>query len=261
MNEKELDEILDSWKADEAPASLRQSVRAEFAAHRVPAMTPVAAPRRRWFGIGWGFRRLAVTAAGLGGVLLVVTQAFPQALGLADEPPFVVESQFVRYNESGPPTVVMLATSYSQPGGKEVMLSRSLPDQPWSTFLVRGIDAVHSFMGIAGRIHRAGPAGANLIARASIDCDDGSCHLVRYVNLLGDARNTCGADPDAEQETILSHRTVTLRRESRGGERVAVWLAPDLQCFALRAVTEERRADGTFHVVSEKTALKVSVNR
>ena len=38
-------------------------------------------------------------------------------------------------------------------------------------------------------------------------------------------------------------------------------MAPDLSCFALRATVEMQLEDGRWNLVSEKKAVKVTVNR
>ena len=37
-------------------------------------------------------------------------------------------------------------------------------------------------------------------------------------------------------------------------------MVPDLGCFALRITIEEQRLDGTFRPVSDKQALRVTLN-
>ena len=43
--------------------------------------------------------------------------------------------------------------------------------------------------------------------------------------------------------------------------RVTVWMAPALNCFALRATVEAQQADGSWTLESEKKALRVTMNR
>jgi hypothetical protein len=62
------------------------------------------------------------------------------------------------------------------------------------------------------------------------------------------------------QDRILDYPTTVVREEFRDG-RTTLWMAPELSCFALRATTEHQQADGTWMLMSEKNALKVTVNR
>jgi len=62
------------------------------------------------------------------------------------------------------------------------------------------------------------------------------------------------------RETILNYPTVAVQLGSGDQRRLTLWTAPDLGCFALKITTEERRPDGTFHLVSKKQALNVTLN-
>jgi hypothetical protein len=62
-------------------------------------------------------------------------------------------------------------------------------------------------------------------------------------------------------EVILNYPTVAAQHEIGGGRLMTVWMAPQLSCFALRARIEALQPDGSRTTVSEKKAVKVTLNR
>jgi hypothetical protein len=129
MNDTELDEMLDSWTARPATASLRERAQAGFTAAMEPR--PLPATRVNWKN---AFARralkglLAVAVVALGAFVLVVTQAVPQTLRLVSPPvqvPYVVDSEFIQYASDGSSEVAMHTASYSQVR-TEFLLSRTL---------------------------------------------------------------------------------------------------------------------------------------
>jgi hypothetical protein len=60
-------------------------------------------------------------------------------------------------------------------------------------------------------------------------------------------------------ETILNHPTTAVQLPMRPN-RMTLWLAPDLACFALRITSETMRPDGSFRVWQMKQAVKVNMN-
>jgi hypothetical protein len=75
-------------------------------------------------------------------------------------------------------------------------------------------------------------------------------------------RTSHGDSKVVGQEVILNYPTTAVEQDF-GGERgrLTVWMAPELSCFALRATIQEKQPDGSWKLVSEKKALKVTVNR
>ena len=126
MNDTELDEMLDKWQAPPVPASLRENVRAGVAANL--QQKPLR-DRRRTLGhsVATGaLARACLPAAGLGVglLLLLVTQALPQTPPPVNIP-YTVDSEFVRYEDDGSPSVEMYLTSYTNQNGAEALVSRS----------------------------------------------------------------------------------------------------------------------------------------
>jgi hypothetical protein len=275
MPDTELDEILASWTAPQAPASLRERARAGFSTAMEQKTIPVAR-------VSWktAFARrarkglLAVAVVTLGAFVLVVTQAVPQTLRLVSPPvqaPYIVESEFVQYAGDGSPEVVMRTTSYSQ-DGTEVLLSRTLPLQnPIGTAIARTLDAglLHIRLGSPLRglptefeeRRRAILADPNHIGLVT-GCARPMCWVTDhyYFSGIGDARTGCAAVGVVGHETILNYPTVAARRPQGESKRMTLWMAPDLGCFALRETLEERGPGGAFRLVSGKQALKVTWN-
>ena len=135
MNDKELDELLDTWSAPPPPASLRQAVRSDFAM----ATPRVRRTRRRLFAVA----ALAATA-----FLLVVASALPQTVKVVapfSGIPYTVDSEFVSYAPDGSPAQHIFTTSYSR-NGNEVILSRSEAGNPLHTALWQVVVTVHLFL-------------------------------------------------------------------------------------------------------------------
>jgi hypothetical protein len=64
------------------------------------------------------------------------------------------------------------------------------------------------------------------------------------------------------QDIILNYPVTVVQQPHRAGmEMVTLWMAPELSCFALRATIHAKQPDGTWKLISEKRALKVTVNR
>ena len=102
MNDSELDEILNEWRAPSPPPSMRKRVQAGFLTLR---------PRkRRW-------RKSVVAAGALASAtfFLLVTQAFPQHPARL---PWSVDSEFVRYADDGSASIEMDSTSYESNGAE-----------------------------------------------------------------------------------------------------------------------------------------------
>jgi hypothetical protein len=242
MNDTELDQILDKWRAPAAPASLRENMRAGFAVSH--ETTAGVWPRRV---IVFARRSLLAGAILVTGafLLLLVAQAFPQTLGLSPpvKIPYIVESEFVRYLDDGTARVAAHLTSYND-NGREVILSMSFAGDPIGN-VIRQIQAFWRQLTqpFAVNTERKEPSAQ---ARAE------------FVAAL--IRAGCAQGEVLGHETILNHQTVASQGGLRNGRRLTVWRAPDLECYPLRVDTEEQRPDGTFRLVSRQQALKVTVN-
>jgi len=275
MNDTELDEMLDTWSAPAAPASLREHVRAGFIAGIEEKRIP-AAPRRSASAFARRARKslLVVAVVVLGAFALVVTRAVPQTIKLVSpqvQAPYTVDSEFVRYTgDEGAGEVEMYTTSYSQ-DGIEVLLSRTLPGNAIGTAIARTLDA--GLFRFARLVHspnltpemeervRAARADPNHITLYT-GCDRPTCWVTAHYGFrgIGGVATGCAQGGVIGRETILNYPTVAAQRPLGDSKRMTLWMAPDLGCFALRETLEERGSDGTFRRVSGKRAIKVTWN-
>jgi hypothetical protein len=257
MNDTELDDLLDLWVAPPPPASVREGVRAGFSAGH--ERTRVGRPRPRW-------RLLAGAILGTAALLLVVAQARP---GAPVRIPYIVDSEFLRYANDGSYRIEMYTQSYEL-NGAEILKSRTISGGPFGTLLGRVFDATL-------------PVWYRLTARFAIDgrtLDALREHAAHAIGVIGGCAASClvlehfyfaragsGAGSACMQGDVAGHDTllgfpVTAVRPPWGsGERMTLWMAPDLGCFALRITLEAKRPDGTFRLVSERRALQVKLTQ
>jgi len=266
MNDAELDELLNVWKAPPPSEGFRRDLRAAIGARR-------DRPPRKLF-IGW--RLGAVTAVVIVVALLANSNVFSQR----NRPPYTVESKIVRYDGwGGPPWHFATApespliTSYNQ-GGSEVILSWSFPDHPlqaalWKARLgVSGaVDRMtNSFLSIAERLDPRNIAPHNEDDDAFAVVYPGSVGYPRVVGrrdslLSAGCRTSFGGTEILGQDVVLNYPTTVLRQTGGGRSIITLWMAPELSCFALRITIHAEQPDGSWKLVSEKQALKVIVNR
>jgi hypothetical protein len=62
------------------------------------------------------------------------------------------------------------------------------------------------------------------------------------------------------EQVMLNYSTVVARYDMWKA-RLTLWLAPQLSCFALRATFEAQQPDDSWILVSEKKAVRVTVDR
>jgi hypothetical protein len=264
MNDTELDELLNTWKAPEAPESLRRRVRAGFNAR-------TERPKFRW---SWG---KSLIAGGAVALLLIVTQAVPQTIRLVSpEPkhPYTVLSEFVRYADDGSPTIGMHTTSYNDQYGRETLLSRSVADNPAHNAIAHVLDAASdSTAPVRMLLLNLSPHASEMRARQAApewvpgpsvytECSDEHCIFgVAHHFLPKSAANPaigCADGAVVDRQTILDYSTVAIQLPLDGNRtRRTVWMAPALGCFALKVATEQQMSDGRFRLLSGKQALRV----
>jgi hypothetical protein len=249
MNDAELDEILNSWSAPAAPASLRRRVRDGFP----------APPQRK---AKWIAAAILAAAA----FSLIVAEAFPQVRGPV-RAPWTVDSEFLKYAEDGSASIdsiEMYSTSYSV-DGNETIWSRSIPGNPFKTALGTIIDValpIHNrimtpLMLNAQQIERMKRARAENFGIIT-GCGPQCLTLEHFY--FPKAVPGCIAGAVVARERILNYPTAAVRQRWTEHGRMTLWTAPDLGCFALRVTFEEERPGGDFHLVAAKQAVKVTVN-
>jgi len=262
MNDTELEELLNTWKTPPVRPSWRKGVQIAIARkHRKPL---------RELFTGW---RLLLAGASAAAVIIVVanTSAFSRKLSA---PPYTVDSEILFYADfamppSGcgfcslhpvrlPPKRVLM-TSYNT-SGSEVLLSWSAPSER----LVAAFWAARSAIArTIDRVARSIPLAPELEAPDSYAVVYMAATQTQTLGVREDLVNS-GCRPSERrgevlgQEVILDYPTVMARYGS-GGSRIFVWMAPKLSCFALRARVEVEQQDGSWTLVSEKKALKVTV--
>jgi hypothetical protein len=94
-------------------------------------------------------------------------------------------------------------------------------------------------------------------------CADWTCLVIEhYYHQRAEAGGgtSCLAGEVVGRETILNYPTAAVQVLLWDRRRTTLWMSPDLGCFALRIRIEVRRPDGSFHLVNEKEALKVTLN-
>jgi hypothetical protein len=169
---------------------------------------------------------------------LLITQAFPQTLRLASplfQIPFTVDFEFINYQADGSSEVDVAYTSYPD-NGNEVIISSSIPGHPLITAVRHVLESTNIIWHrIVGRYHWAGHADF--------------------------VRSGClsGGKPVVERTSILGYQTLGVEvSRPHDKERMTWWYAPDLDCFVLGMRIEERQSDGSYRLVSEKRALRVT---
>jgi hypothetical protein len=94
-------------------------------------------------------------------------------------------------------------------------------------------------------------------------CVDWTCLLIQHFGFRkpvgGFGTTACMEGTVVGSETILNHPTTAVQLPMRPN-RMTLWLAPDMGCFALRITSETMRPDGSFHVWQMKQAVKVTMN-
>jgi hypothetical protein len=267
MNDKELDELLNTWKAPQPRESMRQNVRAGIEAQR-------RQPRRQRL-IRW--RWLAAAAVVL---IVAVLVANPTAFSWKVSVPFSVDSEIRHYSGdvkevpgsdvrrtvvppgSPEPFMAGLLTSYNE-AGSEVILSASLPNRSLKSLLLK---TLLPFLGVADTFKR--------LFMPSPDEETEAFAVVYASNLfypLNVARREellssgCQTSHDGAKvighEVILNYRVTGVQQPQRGGMDMAtLWMAPELSCFALRLTIHAKQPDGTWNLMIEKQAVKVTRN-
>jgi hypothetical protein len=240
MNDTELDQLLNAWSVPPVPASLRLSVRAGF------AVRPKG-KRPRWPG---NFL-FAAAVVGVLTFLLAVTLALPQTPSARG--PYIVDSDVVRYAIDGTSSIEVQLGSYNDQGNEVVVYEVS----PSLLNTMRlGLDAVGSVVSRLTLPLALSPEQLQAV-RSTALVTAGFEHY-RLGSAAALIRSGCVNGPVVGHETILNHRTVAVR-QFNDSQRMILWMAPDLGCFALRITREERRSDGTFRLVLRKEATKVTL--
>ena len=262
MNDNELDELLNSWKTPPVPGSLREGVRTGISANR----------RRPLRSLATEWKLLTAAAATVVvAVVLAGTNAFPER---APRPPFTVESEITRYSgsildEGYPQPKSATMVSYNQ-DGSEIILSWSSLDPPLEAAVTEAVTVVHDAIGHIFRgFHRfvlgfvLTPDQIERRKRFAVvhPTTSQSWTVGEWTALLNSGCRS-GEQPEklVGEEVILDYPTVAAQYDIGGERLMTLWMAPQLSCFALRARIEAQQPDGSRKTLSEKKALKVTLN-
>jgi len=236
MNDTELDEMLNQWNVQGANPSAREKARVKFRAEQARRINRSGWSRIANFLHGPGKGLVAGLVAG-GVFLLILIQAFPKTLSSSPPPfriPWLVFYDAVRYGKDGLPNNKVAIISFSR-NGKEVILSES-----------------------DSSIMSAVRVGLLRVAPSLIIPSESSKDAIR---LKARIRDGCPTGRVIGHETILNRQTTVVQSTSSDHTRTTQWLAPDLECFALRLTSEERKSDGTFRLVLRKQASRIVSTR
>jgi hypothetical protein len=252
MNDTELDQLLNTWRVPPAPAALRASVVTGFDAR--PRLNMLRWPRRFLF---------AAVILSVVTFLLAVALALPQTLRVvspAVRAPYIVDSDVLQYAGDGTSSVELHLRSYNS-NGSEIVLYQV------ATSLLKEIRLnLRAVRDRVGRLTLPLVVSPELlerdktIARVNVGPSLEHYRLGSVGSAAALIHAGCVYGPVVGHETILDYPTVAVRRNMDDWRRMTLWMAPDLGCFALRITIEARGADGTFLLVLQKQALKVTLN-
>jgi len=270
MNDKELDELLNTWKTPTVHGSWRQSVQGRITREQ----------GRRKLGLLSRWRVLAAGTAVAAVVLLLAnTSAFSRK---PSPPPYKVDSEIRQYltenakpenlediasgssvsrafDPNVSPAQIFSVTSYNQ-AGSEVILSASFSSPSLKIVLARIFlalwDAVEGFK------RRFTPDEREAFAVVYLSNPYTALVMGRREELLSSGCQTSSDGAKVVGRQVMMNYPVTgvqhLLRDGR--EIITLWMAPELSCFALQATIHAKQPDGTWILRSEKHAVKVIKN-
>ncbi|HVW10023.1 MAG TPA: hypothetical protein VHC90_15650 [Bryobacteraceae bacterium] len=222
MNDSELDEMLNQWKAPEPGAELRERIRGTQPGRQ-----------RRFSWPSWHMSKglFAGVAAGAVMCLFGMGIAFPQVFAPAGVR-FNLISESGAYNDDGSFTVQEERVSTAV-HGKEIILKRQIPDNEFMSLHMRFFDMIHRWLGM----DQSGPASI------TSDCAVAGAAV-------------------AGHETLLGHPTTVLQysADPQDQSRYREWRAPDLDCIVMKWVVQKPAASGGFRITSERRPLAVRMN-
>lgn len=267
MNDSELDELLDIWKTPPPPAMLR--ARLQDAAARESEVLP----GRKFFG---RWKILLASAAGVALAFLLVNPAISQKIS---PPPYTVDSEIIvhpgdaigciDFGKIGLERILgcwpyarpmhMLMSSYNA-AGSEVVLSWSDPGKPLEAWLWSAKLAVSSALDKVHGVLSPGNGEENDHAVFHSLSDEKWTIGEKDALLNSGCRPVSRSGEVIGDESVLGYPTI-IGRVDYYKTRLTLWMAPQLSCFALRATVERQQPDGSWTMVSEKKALKITVRK
>jgi hypothetical protein len=237
MTDQELDELLNRWEAPETGEAARERLRAGYAG--LPALEPVAAPKRR-------LRRVATIAVGIAALLFAIIQISPETVRMASPGyriPFYVEYQFWRYADDGRTAHPSRVTAFPYAGHEIIMSVR----EPGHFLMVAARNIANSIrdqfiLAMPSLVLPKGPPMAE------------PAWFADFVN------SGCAKDKLVVGHEKVAGYSTTVVESGAPNYRVKVWMAPELQCFALKFTSEVPGPGGTYRPLFRKEAVKVTMN-
>jgi hypothetical protein len=233
MNDTELDDVLNQWKAPEPGAELRARIRG-------------MKPRKRLFAWpSWHLGRGLFAGAAACGVALLVLVGIAVPETTAGSIPFTVDSVYTQHGKDGSATITEYRTEYMRDGA-EVTLSSSFPDNPLMTIHNRFFYALQNLMYPMVRAVHGPNKRAISSETVANDCVSPGAKDLKVIG----------------HEKILGYMTavVGVPNGMPVDGRDTEWRAPALGCFLLRGRWEAAKNDGSYRLTYEKQATKVTVN-
>lgn len=246
MNDQELDELLDQWQAPAMRDTVRQNLRAGFAAKPAP--------------VRWRPGRLAFATLAAAVLLFAVFQVSPRTARLASSGfhiPFYVESVFTGYAKDGSARLQTRSTYFVYAGYPINMATIDETGGPLLTAIRR--------IGASVRI-QAALLSPSLVLPKQSPMPEPAWFAGFVRSGCSDHATVLGHEIVAGHETTIVQNDMTVsvmanaKREPRPSVRFTSWRAPDLGCIDLKMTIEERQPDGTYRLSSAKEAVKVTMN-
>ena len=234
MNDHELDAMLDRWKVPPMRDSLREDLRVAFSAAPKPA--------KRAIRIG----RLAVVTACAAAVLFGIVQVSPRTVRMASSGfriPFYVEFEFARYRDDGSTPHRTRLTSFPY-GGNEIAMAVT----------ESGDSILDAIRGIAGAIRTQFVLAMPALVLPKQPPMTEPAWFADFV------RSGCSTGKTVVGHEDLAGYETTVVESGSPGHRLRIWMAPGLECFALKITDEVQEPNGTYRLKLRKAAIKVTMN-
>lgn len=259
MNDTELDNLLNTWTTPDPSPSLRGRALTGYA-------TLIPKPRGRFRLSFW------TITFGFAAFLLVLTAALPKTVELvepAQKIPYTVDTDTTTFMRDG--SVHELRMTTYMRDGVEVILART-PGNPLTTPGIRwamqtfAIQTLHFYSLVFSPVDRHRWAGFVASGCSNVPVD-GIRRAEPLVPPYDDAARDVGTV--VGHEAILGYQTTVTKHllpshdegdALQDGRVITLWQAPELGCFDLKMVHEQENSDGTYRLVEERHALKVTVN-
>jgi hypothetical protein len=246
MNDQELDEMLDQWEVPLMRDSMREELRIGFASISRPQVRAKKTSRMVDAILRIRIGRIAFAGIAAAALLFGIIQLAPKTARLASPGfriPFYVEFEFARYPEDGSVPHQSLITSFPYAGHEIVM---SVTESRHSL--------LNRFRGIASSIRNQ----IILVAPSLVLPKEPPMAEPDW--FAGFVNSGCSKDKNVVGHEIVAGHATTIVQSESPTNRIKVWMAPDLGCYALKLTDEVREPNGTYTIKLRKEAVEVTMN-